>query len=225
MLPPPDQERLSRHLRPCELPVGQVLYKPGGTIEHVYFPTIGVVSLLAELASGQQVEVATVGDEGMVGLPIFLGAGPPTERAAVQISGAALTMTAEQFRHDVAVLDGSLQGAMQRYTQATFTQLARNAACNRGHAIRQRCARWLLMTADRMHSDFFELTQEFMAQMLGVRRATVSEVAAALAADGCIAYRRGTITITDRARLRSQACECYEVVRDAFTRAYQSALP
>ncbi|MGR6922324.1 Crp/Fnr family transcriptional regulator [[Actinomadura] parvosata] len=220
-LPQPEQRGLAGHLTPVDLKLKTVLYEPGGSIDHVYFPIAGVVSLVADLGGGTVVEVATVGHEGMVGLPVFLGAGPPAERASVQIAGRALRMSAERFRHDVSVLDGRLQLAMQRYTQAMFTQLARNAACNRMHNVRQRCARWLLMTADRMHAGTFDLTQEFLAQMLGVRRASVSEVAAELQAEGCISYSRGTIVIEDRAALRSRACDCYAVVRDAVRRAYE----
>ncbi|MFT7841653.1 Crp/Fnr family transcriptional regulator [Saccharothrix sp. BKS2] len=219
-LPAPDRDRLAPHLVHVDLALGQVLYRPGGPVEHVYFPLTGVASIVTELEHGQVVEVATVGDEGMVGLSVFLGAGPPTERCSVQIEGEALRVGSDRFRELAAVLDGALQGMLQRYAQAMFTQLARNAACNRSHHIRERCARWLLMSADRTHSAEFPLTQEFLAQMLAVRRASVSEVAAALAEDGCISYRRGVITITDRARLEANACECYRVIRDTFAAAY-----
>jgi CRP-like cAMP-binding protein len=220
VLPDTVLDRLLGQLEPVDLDTGVVLYEPGMTISHVYFPLLGVVSLVADLGDEQIVEVATIGDEGMVGLPVFLGAGPPTERAAVQVAGTALRMSADQLRQAVTVNDGPLQTALQRFTQATFTQLARNAACNRAHTVRQRCARWLLMTADRMHADAFDLTQEFLAQMLAVRRASVSEVASALADDGGIRYRRGRITILDRDFLQANACGCYRVIRDAFVSAY-----
>ena len=220
-LPYVDRDRLRGQLEEVDLKSGAVLYKPGQPIPAVYFVVAGVESLVAELAEGQVVEEATVGEEGMVGLPVFLGAGPPTERATVQVPGQALRMSAGDLSTAVAIVDGSLQIALQRYTQAMFTQLARNAACNRGHSVRQRCGRCLLMTADRMHSDTFDLTQEFLAQMLAVRRATVSEVAGALADEGCISYRRGRITILDRELLQSNACDCYQVIADAFTTAYQ----
>lgn len=219
-LPESELERLAARLEPVELATGEVLYTPGSTISHAYFILIGVVSLVADLGDDQIVEVATIGDEGMVGLPVFLGAGPPTERAAVQVAGSALRLTAEQLRHAVGVDVGPLQTALQRYTQAMFTQLARNAACNRAHSIRQRCARWLLMTADRMHADSFDLTQEFLAQMLAVRRASVSEVASGLADDGCIRYSRGRITILDRDLLQANACPCYLVIRGAIANTY-----
>ncbi|MFC6094503.1 Crp/Fnr family transcriptional regulator [Saccharothrix lopnurensis] len=142
--------------------------------------------------------------------------------ALVMAPGAAglPRVESDRFREMAVVLDGVLQGLLQRYAQATFTQPARNAACNRSHHVRERCARWLLMSADRTHSAEFPLTQESLAQALAVRRASVSEVAAALAEDGCISYRRGVITVTDRARLEANACECYRVIRDTFAAAY-----
>lgn len=219
-LPKPERERLRRHLEPVELAAGDVLYRPGERIEAVYFPLIGVISIVADL-DGPTVEVATVGDEGLAGLPVFLGVATSTERSLCQVPGRALRMDADQFRHEIAVLDGHLQRTLQQFTHSMFTQLARNAGCIRSHRTRQRCARWVLMTADRMHSDRFELTQKFLAQMLAVRRSSVSEVAGALAADGCIQYSRGTITILDRDRLEANACSCYRVIRDAL----HAALP
>lgn len=198
---------------------GQVLYKPGRPVEAVHFPTVGVVSIVAELDDGGLVEATTVGYEGMVGISLFLGAGAPTERAVVQVSGRALAMSTEDFRQQIEEIDSPLQVMLRRYIQALFTQLARNAACNRAHSVRRRAARWLLMTADRMGSPSFELTQEFLAQMLSVRRASVSEVAQALAEDGCITYTRGNITILDRQRLQANACECYDVIRRATAEA------
>ncbi|GAA2345438.1 Crp/Fnr family transcriptional regulator [Streptomyces kunmingensis] len=215
-------QRALNHLRPhlesVELIVGDVLYRPGERIDTVYFPVIGVCSIVTDL-EGPTVEVATVGDEGMVGLPVFLGVATSSERTLCQVPGRALQMDADRFRHEIAVLDGQLQHALQRFTQSMFTQLARNAGCIRGHRTHERCARWLLMTADRMHSDRFELTQKFLAQMLAVRRSSVSEVAGALAADGCIRYSRGIITILDRDRLQAHACSCYRVIREALDAA------
>ncbi|MFD7665853.1 Crp/Fnr family transcriptional regulator [Streptomyces sp. NPDC059788] len=221
-LPEAERQRLRPHLEPVEMSTGDVLYRPGERIDAVWFPVRGVCSILAEL-DGPAVEVATVGDEGMVGLPVFLGVGSPTELAVCQVAGHGLRMDADRFRHEIAVLDGRLQQTLQRFTQSMFTQLARNAGCNRSHRTRQRCARWLLMTADRMHSDQFVLTQKFLAQMLTVRRSSVSEVAGALAEDGCISYSRGTITILDRARLEANACSCYRVVRDAIDATFPAA--
>ncbi|MEV5596108.1 Crp/Fnr family transcriptional regulator [Streptomyces sp. NPDC052496] len=214
-LPEAERERLRPHLEPAELNVGDVLYRPGERIDALWFPLIGVCSIVADM-DGPTVEVATVGDEGMVGLPVFLGLGSPTERAMVQVHGRGLRMDADEFRHQIAVLDGPLQNVLQQFTQCMFTQMARNAGCNRSHRTRQRCARWLLMTADRVHSDEFPLTQKFLAQMLTVRRSSVSEVAGALAEDGCIRYSRGVITVLDRDRLEANACSCYRIIRDVF---------
>jgi CRP-like cAMP-binding protein len=218
----PDRElsQLAEELEPVDLTAGAVLYEPGERITYAYFVLIGVVSLVANLESGQIVEVATIGDEGIVGLPVFLGTSLPSERAAVQIPGSALRISADRLRNAIAADHPSLQLILQRYTQTVFTQLARNAACNHAHNTRQRCARWLLMSADRMHADTFDLTQEFLAQMLAVRRASVSEVASALAEDGCIRYSRGRITVLDRHRLEANACDCYHVIRDTLADAY-----
>jgi CRP-like cAMP-binding protein len=192
---------------------GQVLHEPDDPIETLYFPLVGVVSVVADLGDDQIVEVATVGREGMVGISVFLGADAPTERSLVQVPGEALTMSAVDLQEHLADVDGPLMIRLARVAQATFTQVARNAACNRVHTVHQRAARWLLMTADRMDSPSFGLTQHFLAQMLAVRRTTVSEVAQSLAEDGCITYTRGTITIIDRPRLLSHACNCYEMIR------------
>lgn len=199
---------------------GRVLHEPGEPIEDVYFPVLGVVSVVADLGEDQSVETATVGREGFVGMSVYLGADSPTERSLVQVPGRGLTMSVEDFRDHIADLESPLTAVLRRSAQAMFTQVSRNAACNRVHTVRQRAARWLLMTADRMSSPSFELTQHFLAQMLAVRRTSVSEVAQALADDGCLTYTRGAITITDRARLQVHACNCYA----AITRATEAAL-
>lgn len=201
------------------LPLGQVLQQPGRPVEAVYFPLTGVVSIVAELEHDEIVEAATVGREGMAGLSVFLGAAAPTERALVQVAGEALRMPTDRFQAAAAEVDGPLTLRLRRYTQAMFTQLARNAACNRVHPVSQRAARWLLTTSDRMGSPTFELTQEFLGQMLSVRRQSVSDAARALADDGCIAYTRGTVTIVDRVGLHAHACDCYDVIRRAFDSA------
>ncbi|WP_448626234.1 Crp/Fnr family transcriptional regulator [Geodermatophilus sp. URMC 64] len=197
------------------LPAGQMLHEPAREISDVYFPVVGVVSVLVDVGDAQEVETATIGREGMVGISVYLGAGVPTERSLVQVPGRALTMSAEDLREHIADVDGPLTAMLRRSAQALFTQVSRNAACNRVHTVRQRAARWLLTTADRMDSPSFELTQHFLAQMLAVRRTSVSEVAQSLAEDGCLTYTRGRITITDRPRLQSHACSCYEAVRRA----------
>jgi CRP-like cAMP-binding protein len=194
---------------------GQVLHEPGRAVRDVYFPLAGVVSVVADLGADQVVETATIGREGVVGLSVFLNSGIPSERSLVQVPGRALTMTAEDFRGHLADVDGPFTAMLRRSAHVLFTQVSRNAACNRIHTVRQRAARWLLATADRMDSSTFELTQHFLAQMLAVRRTSVSEVAHSLAEDGCLTYTRGLITITDRPRLQSHACTCYEAIRQA----------
>jgi CRP-like cAMP-binding protein len=201
---------------------GQVLHEAGEPIEGVHFPLAGVVSVVADLGADQVVEAATIGREGVVGISVFLNSGIPTERSLVQVPGRALTMTAEDFREHIADTDGPLTAMLRRSAQALFTQVARNAACNRVHNVRQRAARWLLATADRMDDPSFELTQHLLAQMLAVRRTTVSEVAQSLADDGCITYSRGLVTITDRIGLQEHACNCYETIRRS-TEAEMSA--
>ena len=181
----------------------------------MHFPLVGVVSVVADLGADQVVETATVGREGMVGISAFLGAGTPTERSLVQVPGDALSMSTQALRAHLTTADGPLTMMLRPFALALFTQVSRNAACDRIHTVRQRAARWLLMTADRMDSPSFELTQHFLAQMLAVRRISVSEVAQALAEDGCITYTRGIITIIDRPGLLSYSCDCYDVIRRA----------
>ena len=205
-----------------ELPLGTVLYQPGEPVATVHFPLDGVVSIVTDLGD-EVVEAATVGYEGMSGISVFLGAGMPTERAIVQVAGRAITLGADEFARAAAIVDGPFYAIMRRYAQVLFTQLARNAGCNRVHVVQQRAARWLLTTADRMHSPTFDITQEFLAQMLSVRRASVSRVARSLAHAGAIAYVRGTLTILDREQLESYTCDCYRVVRDATDVALSSA--
>jgi CRP-like cAMP-binding protein len=212
-----DLTRLLATATHIDLPLGAVLYQPGRPVAAVHFPLSGVVSIVADLGPGEAVEAATVGSEGMSGISVFLGAGPPTERASVQVKGHALTMTAEAFDLAAATIDGPLHAMMRRYVHTLFTQLARNAACNRVHTVQQRAARWLLTTADRMHSPTFELTQDFLAQMLAVRRASVSKTARTLANNGAISYTRGTITILDRPQLQAAACSCYQAIYDSTT--------
>ena len=197
------------------LPAGLVLHEPGRAVGDVYFPLVGVVSVVADLGDDRVVETATVGREGVVGISVYLGAAAPTERSLVQVPGRALAMTADDLREHLAHLDGAVSAMLRRSVQALLTQVSRNAACNRVHTVRQRAVRWLLMTADRMDSPSFELTQHFLAQMLAVRRTSVSEVARSLAEDGCLTYTRGVITLVDRPRLQAHACTCYEAIRRA----------
>jgi CRP-like cAMP-binding protein len=201
-----------------DFPVGVVVFREQEPIERVLFPLAGVFSLLSTEPQDQVVEVATVGREGFVGLPVFLQARlTSAHRAVVQVPGRALAMSAPAFM-ELGSSGGALQTALQRYTQALITQIAQNAACNRAHSVEQRCARWLLMTHDRVDGDRFDLTQEFLAQMLGVGRAAVNGAAQTLQDAGCITYSRGRLTIVDRARLEAASCECYAVIRQEFDR-------
>jgi CRP-like cAMP-binding protein len=216
-LPAAERQRLLDRMQPVELDLREPVYEPGKAIEHVYFPLTTVISMLAVMDDGQAVEVATMGNEGMAGLPVFLGATTSPDRAFAQIAGRALRMPAGEFR-DLANGAGAIQALLQRYTQAFFVQLAQGAACNRLHSVPQRLARWLLMTHDRVGRDEFPLTQEFMAQMLAVRRATVTEAAGRLQQDGLITYGRGIITIVDRPGLEATSCECYRIITEEHAR-------
>jgi CRP-like cAMP-binding protein len=216
-LPRADIERLRPHLEAVSVDIKQVMYEPNGPIKHVYFPTSCIISLVTYLKDGASVEMATVGLEGMVGLPIFLGTDTMPSRAFGQVAGGALRITTTAFTADVK-RNGTLVRVLNRYTQALFNQVAQTTACNRVHLLEQRCARWLLQTHDRVGSDNFLLTQEFLAQMLGVRRSGVSVAAGLLQKAGFIRYVRGQITVLDRAGLERSACECYGVIKKEFER-------
>jgi CRP-like cAMP-binding protein len=183
----------------------------------VYFPIDLVGSVLAETDAGP-VEVGTIGNEGVVGLPVFLGARSGPGMAMVQVPGRALRMELEAFRREART--GELRSLLERYTLGFLTLVSQGTACNRSHSAEQRLARWLLIVHDRVGRDEFPLTQEFMAQMLGVRRATVSETAAKLHNDGLISYSRGVVRLLDRAALEKTSCECYQIVRAGFERLF-----
>ena len=216
-LPREDYERLLAKLDMVSLAIKQIVYEPNGPIPHVYFPTSAVTSVISIMEDGVGVEVATVGNEGMVGLPLFLGAATTPLQAFCQVPGAAARLKADVFRDEID-RGSPLHGLLQRYTQALLNQIAQSAACNRVHSIDQRCARWLLMTHDRVRADQFLLTQEFLAQMLGVRRASVNTAAGMLQKAGFIRYTRGRITVTDRPGLESASCECYRIIKEDFDR-------
>jgi CRP-like cAMP-binding protein len=194
-----------------------MLYEQNTPIEHVYFPEEGVGSIINVLQDGTQNEVATVGYEGMIGLPVFLGAEKSTAKAFWQVAGTALVLKASFLQSEMRKRT-QLVEQLHLYTQAFFTQLAQSVTCNRVHSIEQRCARWLLMTHDRVEGDEFILTQEFLAQMLGVRRSGVTEVAGRLQKAGLISYSRGRIKIRNRKRLEKLCCECHRVVREEYER-------
>ena len=208
-------------LTPLELK--KMLFEPGQPIAQVYFPLLGVCSLLSVIGQDGGVEVATVGNEGFVGLPVFLQATlTSAHMAIVQIEGEALVVESGAFL-DLSNSGGSLQVVFARYTQALITQIAQGVACNRLHDVVQRAARWLLMTHDRVDGASFGLTQEFLGQMLGVGRQSVNDAAQRLQRDGLIEYGRGAITVRDRAGLERRACECYAVIRAEFDRLLPSA--
>jgi CRP-like cAMP-binding protein len=194
-----------------------VLFDVDESIKFVYFPEDCVASIVGVMADGSAVETATVGNEGMVGLPLFLGADRMPAQAFCQIAGHAFRLPAAAFREALGQ-SSALRDVLGRYTQALFTQVAQSSACNRRHNVQQRCARWLLQSQDRVGRDEFPLTQQFLSQMLGVRRATVTEVAGALQTVGLIDYTYGRITIRDRPGLEAASCECYEIIRREYAR-------
>jgi CRP-like cAMP-binding protein len=216
-LSPADYGRLEPQLEPVSLATRDLLFDVGEPITHVYFIESAVGSVLGVMADGTAVETATVGREGMVGIPVFLGSDRTSAQAFCQVAGDALRMESGAFRAHVAA-SAALRDLLNRYTQALFTQVAQSSACNRVHAMEQRCARWLLQTHDRVGVDSFPLAQQFLAQMLGVRRATVTVAAGALERVGLITYRQGVIRIVDRAGLEHFACECYAIIAHVFAR-------
>ena len=216
-LPPAAYDALRPHLEPLELTMGQVLWRPDGPLHAVYFPQTAVCSLLTPLSDEAAVESATVGYEGMVGVPVVLGAASTHSQALGQVAGRAARVDAGRFREWLATADGALP-LLPRYAQALVEQTAQSVACNRKHAMEERCARWLLATRERVGSDRFELTHEFLAAMLGVRRASVTVAAGMLQQAGLITYSRGRVTILDGERLEQASCECYRVVREQHER-------
>jgi CRP-like cAMP-binding protein len=214
-----DYRALLPDLEAVTIANGTVLFEARDPITHVYFPQRCVVSLLTGMGDGAGVEVGLVGNEGMVGLTVFLGAKTAATQAVLQVPDGAWRMTAAAFRRAVATTTG-LQRVMERYAQTVFSQIAQGLACNQRHDVGQRCARWLLMAHDRVGADRFTLTQEFLGQMLGVRRPTVSLTAKALQSRGVIDYSRGTITVTDRPGLERAACGCYAVMEADYARAF-----
>jgi CRP-like cAMP-binding protein len=212
-IPRPAYKRMATGLELVQLTYGQVLYEPDGPIHHVYFPVNCLVSLLTAVDHHRTLEVGMVGDEGMVGMPMVLGIGISAVRALVQGSGDALRMTAARFRTEFKRIP-PLQRALFRYTHLLMAQVSQTAACNRFHEADSRLARWLLMTSDRLHSDAFMLTHEFLAHMLGVRRVGVTKAAEELRRKDLITYTRGNIRILDRKGLEAAACTCYRIVSD-----------
>lgn len=207
-----EYQRLRAHLEQFTLSFGEILYEPGQIIRHVYFPNNGIVSLLSMVEERSTLEVGIVGNEGMVGISIFLGAPNSLNRALVQGVGTAMRMTAQAFRKHVGYT-GPLPDMLRRYTHSLLAQISQTAACNRFHKVDARLARWLLMTHDRLGSDEFRLTQKFLSDMLGVRREGVTVAARILQQAQMISYVRGQIKILNRAGLETAACKCYKLVK------------
>ena len=212
VLPAADRERLYPHLEPVSMALGNVIYESGSRQEYVYFPTTSIVSLLYVMADGASAEIAVVGNDGMVGIALFMGGETTPSRAVVQSAGSALRLSGQVLKREFT-RGGALQHLLLRYTQALLTQMAQTAVCNRHHSIDQQLCRWLLLSHDRLRSNTLIMTQELIANMLGVRREGVTEAAGALQSAGLIRYSRGRITIVDRPGLERRSCECYEVVR------------
>lgn len=223
-LPQEDQERLRRFLEPVVLEYKLPLYNADERIEFVYFIESGVGSLVCTMESGQAAEVGTVGNEGLSGLPVLLGDDRAPSSMYVQVPGRGLRLRARIFREQLEQSQ-TMRAVMLHYTHVFFNQVVQTAACAHFHSLEQRCCRWLLMTRDRMPSDTFLLTHEFLAMMLGVRRAGVSIAAGALQRGGLIRYHRGRVTILDRQGLEDRACECYAVSKAEFDRLLGSAGP
>jgi CRP-like cAMP-binding protein len=217
LLPPRDLARLRPHLTRVPLAYRQSLYGANKSIRFVYFIECGVGSLVNTMANGDAAEVGTIGNEGVVGLPVILGDDRAPMDVYVQVPGVGLKMTAKLFQRELA-RSNSMRTVMLRYAHAFFDQVAQSAACNQFHSIEQRSCRWLLMTRDRMQSDDFLLTQEFLAMMLGVQRTGVTAVAGTLQRQGLIRYKRGNITIVDGVGLKHRSCECYGVSKREFDR-------
>ncbi|MDQ6892478.1 MAG: Crp/Fnr family transcriptional regulator [Acidobacteriota bacterium] len=213
-LPPPSRGRLRPLLSPVSLARGETLHEPGAPVSHVYFPLTAVVSVVTRMVNGDTIESATIGNEGMVGIPVFLSAGATVE-AFVQIPGDALRMDARQLLLH-AGRDPGLDRLLSAYTAVFIRFMSQSSACNRVHTLRERCARWLLTADNRSEGDTFPLTHQFLGEMMGVRRASVTDTMNGFRRRELLAYRRGIIRILDRERLEGVSCECYRTIKEAF---------
>ncbi len=216
-LPEADYERLLPNLQQVSLPLGTVMYESGGTLGYVYFPTDSIVSLLYVMEDGASAEIAITGYEGLVGISLFMGGETTPSRAVVQSAGYAYRLKAAFLKKEFDI-GGALQHLALRFTQALITQMAQTAVCNRHHAVEQQLCRWLLMSVDRLPSNELIMTQELIANMLGVRREGVTEAAGRLQKAGLIEYSRGRIVVVDREKLEVRVCECYAVVKKEYDR-------
>ena len=216
-LPGSEFDKFAKKLREVPLKSGHVLYQPEDHIEHVYFPTEGIISLLTAFGDGGTVEAGVIGREGMLGTAVVMGAKTTPHQALVQAEGHALKMASRDLKAVVA-RDGLLLDLLLHFTNALFTQVAQTAGCNRAHTLEQRLARWLLLTHDRVQQNEFALTQDFLSRMLGVRRAGVSVAANTLREKRVIDYRRGKVMVLDRSGLEDASCECYSIVKAEYDR-------
>jgi CRP-like cAMP-binding protein len=216
-LPKDDFDRLSADLELVPMPLGEALYESGGRLWHVYFPTTSIVSLLYVMEDGASAEIAVVGNEGILGISLFMGGETTPSRAIVQSAGHGYRLKAQLLKQEFNRA-GPVMHLLLRYTQALITQMAQTAVCNRHHSVEQQLCRWLLLSLDRLSSSELVMTQELIANMLGVRREGVTEAAGKLQRAGLIRYSRGRITVLDRGGLEKEACECYGVVKKEFDR-------
>ena len=218
-LPPVVYKRWKKALEDVDLPLGQVLYEPGTVLSHVYFPTTAIISLLYVMEDGASAEIAVVGNEGLVGISLFMGGESTPSRAVVQSAGLGLRMKAATLKTELE-RTGPVLRLLLRYTQALITQMAQTAVCNRHHSLDQQLCRWLLLSLDRLQGHELIMTQELIANMLGVRREGVTEGALKLQKAGLIRYTRGRITVLDREGLEGRSCECYAVVKKEYDRLF-----
>lgn len=216
-LPRNEYERLQPQLQEISFSLGEVVYEFGGQLDYVFFPTTAIVSLLYTMENGTSAEMGLTGNDGVVGIALFMGGGTMPNRAVVQSAGGAIRMTARMLREEFA-RGGKFQQLLLRYTQALITQISQTAVCNRLHSVDQQLCRWLLLSHDRVKADELIMTQELIADMLGVRREGVTVAAGRLQDAGAISYVRGHIKILSREKLEKTVCECYGVVRDEFKR-------
>jgi len=216
-LPEESYQALLPFLEPVALPLGMAVYESGGKQRYVYFPTNSIVSLLYVLADGASAEIAVTGCEGLVGIALFMGGESTPSRAVVQSAGQGYRLRADVLKEEFEK-GGELQHLLLRYTQALITQMTQTAVCNRHHAVDQQLCRWLLLSLDRLPSSELVMTQELIANMLGVRREGVTEAAGKLQAEGLIEYSRGRINVLNRSRLEARVCECYRVVKNEYDR-------
>ena len=216
-LPTAEFERIAPHLELVTMPLGHVLYESSGKLQHVYFPATAIVSMHYVMENGASSEIAGVGNEGVLGVSLFMGGNTTPSRAIVQTAGHGYMLKARLLKEEFE-RGGLLQNLLLRYTQALITQISQTAVCNRHHAVEQQLCRWLLLTLDRLPSNELTMTQELIASMLGVRREGITEAAGHLQQAGCIRYRRGHISVLDRKGLEARVCECYAVVKKEHDR-------